>query len=76
MNVWFERIKSFLSTHEEWHTAIIGFCDGFYPFGDNHGISKELEEAIKKEKHYYKWFRISGFVAWVFFAYGIYRMVI
>ena len=75
MNVWLERIKSFLNTHEEWHTAVIGFCDGFFPFGCKYEPSKELKKAIENEIHYYKSARVFGFVCWVFYAYGIYRMV-
>ena len=81
--IWLERIKSFLNTHEEWHTAVIGFCDGFFPFGAKYEPSskaqskdkKSLREAIESEYHYYVSARVVGFIVWVFFAYGIYRLV-
>ena len=75
MNIWLERIKSFLSTHDEWHVSIIGFCDGFFPFKAKYEPSKELKKAIEDENHYYVSARVFGFIAWVFFAYGIYRLV-
>ena len=75
MKVWIERIKSFLNTHEEWHTAVIGFCDGFFPFKARYEPSKKIREDIESEIHYYVSARVVGFIAWVFFAYGIYRMV-
>jgi hypothetical protein len=80
--IWWECIKSFLSTHGEWHTAVIGFCDGFFPFKPRYEPSskpskdeKSLKETIESEYHYYVSFRVVGFIAWVFFAYGIYRLV-
>ncbi len=57
MNVWVERLRSFMNEHQEWHAFVIGWADGascrktdwskmnLY-YGD--------KEQIGREFHYYK----------------------
>ena len=67
--------KEFLSTHEEWHSLVEGFCDGFFPFGNKYQPSKELKQAIEGEHHYYRSGFIVGVIAAVWFWIGVYKAV-
>lgn len=67
--------KTFLSTPEEWHALVIGFCGGFCPW-----LYKLLPidfhaPPIKGEEHYFVTGVVPGFVALVFFALGIVKFI-
>lgn len=69
------KLKQFLSDYKEWHALVEGLCDGFLPFNNRYEPSKTLKEDIQNEHHYYRTGVVLGFIAFVFFGYGIYRMV-
>lgn len=71
----FKWLYTFLSTPEEWHAFIEGFCDVFFPFVMRYHPSKDLREAIECEHHYYNFGRVVGFIALVWFAIGIYKVL-
>jgi hypothetical protein len=75
MSIWLERLKTFLNTADEWHAFIEGFCDIFFPFNKGYEPSNELKKAIQGEHHYYNGGRVVGFIAWVWFWIGIWKVV-
>lgn len=68
------KIDTLLSTHEEWHAFIEGFCDGFFPIS-KYKPSKELQADIESEHHYYRPAFIVGVIAAVWFWIGVWKVV-
>ena len=66
--------KQFLSDYKEWHAAIEGFCDGFFPFTKG-VISNELKTELEGEHHYYRSGVILGVIAAVWFWVGVFKGV-
>jgi len=61
--------STFLSTHEEWHAFVIGFCEVLCPWPPRHkSIHKELRKQIASEYHYYMFGRAIGVTAWLIIA--------
>lgn len=52
-------LKEFLSTPEEWHALIIGFCQSFYK---RRKMPKSIAEELSEEYHYYTTGRLAGHV--------------
>ena len=52
--------STFLSTHEEWHAFVIGFCEVLCPWPPRHSINSEY--------HYYVFGRAMGVIAWLIIA--------
>jgi hypothetical protein len=71
----FLNIKNFINTANEWHAAVEGFCDVFFPFVKPYKPSDNLKKAIEDEHHYYNFGRVVGFIAWVWFWIGVYKVV-
>jgi len=71
----FKWIHTFIDTPAEWHALVEGFCDVFFPFVKRYQPSKALKEAIESEHHYYNFGRVLGFIAWVWFWVGVYKVV-
>jgi len=69
------KFREFLSTYQEWHALVEGFCDGFFPFINKYQPSKELKEAIEGEHHYYRPGVILGVIAVVIFWVIIYKVI-
>ena len=70
--------REFLSTYQEWHAAIEGFCDGFlvlFPWVNKHKPNNELAKDICGEHHYYAPSAVLGVVCFVLFVVGIYKLV-
>ena len=62
-------LRTFLSTGEEWHAFVIGFCEILCPRKPrNRVISQEIGEALKSEYHYYVVGRALGVIAWILLA--------
>jgi hypothetical protein len=62
------KISTFLSTHEEWHTFVNGFCEVLCPWPPKRLISEELSKQIASEYHYYMFGRALGVIAWFIIA--------
>ena len=75
MKIWLNRIKTFLNSTEEWHAFAEGVCDGFCPLGGKYKPSKELQKVIESEHHYYRPGFILGFIAFIWFAFAVYKAV-
>ncbi len=67
--------KEFLSTHEEWHAFVEGFCDGFCVWKTQCQMSSELQVSTAKEHHYYNSGRVLGFISLVVFAIGTVKVL-
>ncbi|MGB6873343.1 MAG: hypothetical protein WBE46_04285 [Dehalococcoidia bacterium] len=55
--------STFLSTHEEWHAFVNGFCEVLCPWPPRHSIN-----SINSEYHYYQFGRAFGVIAWLIIA--------
>ena len=62
--------STFLSTHEEWHAFVIGFCEVLCPWPPR--CHCERSEAISAEYHYYMFGRALGVIAWLILAKLVY----
>jgi len=61
--------STFLSTHEEWHTFVNGFCEVLCPWPPRRkSMHKELRKQIASEYHYYQFGRAIGVIAWLIIA--------
>ncbi len=58
--------STFLSTHEEWHAFVEGFCDVLCLWPPR--CHCERSEAISSEYHYYVFGRATGVIAWFVIA--------
>jgi len=58
--------STFLSTHEEWHVFVIGFCEVLCPWPPR--CHCERSEAISADYHYYMFGRALGVIAWLIIA--------
>lgn len=67
--------KEFMNDYREWHAAIEGFCDGFWPWPTKHKPTKQLCRDIANEHHYYNAGRVLGFVGFVVFVAAIHKWV-
>lgn len=56
-------LKTFLSTPEEWHAFLIGFCEVLCPWPARSYIPKEQRDKVLGEYHYYLAGRGAGFIA-------------
>ena len=61
--------STFMDTHEEWHAALFGFCEGFMPWPrcQYTDICEELKKQISEERHYYVGGRVTGMISAVVF---------
>lgn len=55
--------STFLSTHQEWHALVIGFCEALCPWPAK--CHCEQSEAISAEYHYYMLGRALAILAWL-----------
>lgn len=62
------KIDTFLSTCDEWHAFINGFCEVLCPWPPRRLMSEELQEQIASEYHYYMLGRAIGVIAWLIIA--------
>lgn len=60
------RFSTFLSTYDEWHAFVIGFCEVLCPWPPR--CHYERSEAISAEYHYYLFGRAIGVIAWLIIA--------
>jgi hypothetical protein len=58
--------STFLSTYEEWHAFVNGFCEVLCPWPPR--CHCERSEAISSEYHYYLFGRAIGVIAWLVIA--------
>ena len=58
--------STFLSTHEEWHAFVNGFCEVLCPWPPRHSINSI--DSINSEYHYYMFGRVIGVIAWLIIA--------
>jgi hypothetical protein len=60
------KLSTFMSTPEEWHALIIGFCEVICPWPQQHPtITAELNAVLWDEHHYYVLGRVLGVLAWL-----------
>lgn len=69
-------LKEFLSTHQEWHAFIEGFCDGFCAWKMRCQMSSDLQTSTSKEHHYYNFGRVLGFISLIGFAVGVIKVLL
>jgi hypothetical protein len=70
--------STFLSTHQEWHAFVNGFCEVLCPFPPRFRLrapspvqdatGDKLFQEIKDEYHYYVFGRVIGVIAWLIIA--------
>jgi len=61
--------STFLSTYEEWHAFVHGFCEVLCPWPPRHkSMHKDLRKQIVSEYHYYMFGRAMGIIAWLITA--------
>ena len=71
--------STFLSTHEEWHVFVNGFCEVLCPWpprvripspsmGEGQGEGDKLNRTIHAEYHYYMFGRAIGVITWLIIA--------
>ena len=60
--------STFLSTHQEWHAFVIGFCEVLCPWPAKHELSEKLLDDLKGDHHYYMFGRAIGVIAWLLIA--------
>jgi len=61
--------STFLSTHDEWHSLVIGFLEVLCPLPPRHSInSTNSTNSINSEYHYYVFGRAMGVIAWLIIA--------
>ena len=64
--------KEFLSTFQEWHALIFGFCETMCPGEPRYPkMSDELKLQIETESHYYRTGRVMGYIARAGFIAGV-----
>jgi hypothetical protein len=57
--------STFLSTHEEWHALVEGFCEVLCPWPAKSELSQQLLDDLKADHHYYMLGRALGILAWL-----------
>jgi len=63
------RPSTFLSTHQEWHAFVNGFCEVLCPWPPRRKhMHADLQKEIKAEYHYYQSGRAIGVIAWLIIA--------
>lgn len=68
------KLKTFLSTPEEWHALVIGFCEVLCPWLARVWLSGDRLNELLGEYHYYAAGRGLGFVALLFFLIGLAKL--
>jgi len=61
----FKWIHTFMDTHQEWHSWVIGFSEVICPWRPMLTKPEKELEYVKKEWHYYMFGRASGVFAWL-----------
>ena len=54
--------STFLSTHQEWHALVEGFCEVLCPWPARYQPSQELLNDLKGDHHYYMFGRALGVI--------------
>lgn len=57
------KLKTFLSTHQEWHAFLIGFFETLCPWKARQPLPERYVFPFSKEYHYYMAGRGAGFIA-------------
>ena len=76
MHKWFN-IFEVMSTYQEGHAFVEGFCDGFLFliwWVDKHKPNKELTQDICNEHHYYRSGAVLGVASFILFCVGISKL--
>jgi len=58
-------LREFLNTGDEFHTAVIGYCEVMCPYPPVIACSEAVKEVAGKEYHYYAFGRAMGLISWV-----------
>jgi len=69
------KLRTLLSTPEEWHALIFGFCVGFCPWILKLLPSGTLHTLIKGEEHYYAVGIVPGFIALSLFLVELAKLI-
>jgi len=69
------KLKTFLSTPEEWHALVIGFFEVLCPWPAQYKLIKSDLTPLIGEEHYYYAGRGLGFIALLFTLFGIAYLV-
>ena len=67
---------SFLNTPDEWHAAVMGFSDGYYPLRRN-CLPDWMgpDDNTRREAWYYGFGRCLGFASLIATGYGLYALI-
>lgn len=69
------KLKTFLSTPEEWHALAIGFFEVLCPWPSSLRAPTCRSEAISGEEHYYLTGRGVGFIALLLILIGLAKLI-
>lgn len=69
------QLKTFLSTPEEWHALVVGFCEVLCPWPARVWMSGDRLNELLGEYHYYMAGRGLGLPALLFFLIGLAKLV-
>ena len=69
------KLKTLLSTPEEWHSLVFGFCVGFCPWILKLLPSGSLPSFVKGEEHYYAAGMVPGFIALLRFLIELAKLI-
>ena len=57
--------STFLSTHDEWHVFVIGFCEVLCPWPPRYkSMHRKFQKQMASEYHYYQFGRAIGVISW------------
>ena len=69
------KLKTLLSTSQEWHSLLIGFFEALCPWPPQYHLAMEQKDELRGEYHYYMAGRGVGFVALLLILIGIAKLV-
>jgi len=67
-------LKTLLSTPQEWHALVIGFCVGFCPWLPKVIPLDYSSSPIKGEEHYFVTGMVPGFIALLYFLVALAKL--
>lgn len=63
-------LREFLSTVDEIHSFVIGWCEIICPWSSRYKMPIEYKNPIKNEFHYYLFGRAMGMLSWIILLIG------
>jgi hypothetical protein len=69
------KLKTLLSTPEEWHALIIGFFEALCPWPSRYHLTDAEKAPLRKEYHYYMTGRGLGFPVLLLILVGTAKLI-